>query len=41
MTKTKKVIWVYERDGKHVYRRPFMKSYPKQLIVLKKPIYNN
>lgn len=38
MTKTK---WVYERCGKKIYRRPFGKDYPKQLIILNKPIFNN
>lgn len=33
--------WIYERNGKHIYRRPFGKKTPKQLIVLNKPIYNN
>ncbi len=37
----KKVKWIYERSGKKVYRRPLGKDYPKQLIVLKQPIYNN
>jgi hypothetical protein len=39
--KVKKIIWVYERDGKNIYRRPFGKLYPKELIVLNTPINNN
>ena len=35
------IKWIYERNGKYVYRRPFMKSYPRQLIILNKPIYDN
>lgn len=36
-----KTKWVYERNGKYIYRRPFMKTHPRQLIILKKPLYNN
>jgi hypothetical protein len=39
--KNKKIIWVYERNGKYLYRRPFGKMYPRELIILNKPINNN
>lgn len=39
--KNKKQIWIYERNGKHLYRRPFGKSYPRELIVLNLPLNNN
>jgi hypothetical protein len=37
----KKNVWVYERNGKNIYRRPFGKLHPKELIVLNLPINNN
>jgi hypothetical protein len=36
-----KIVWIYERNGKNIYRRPFGMEGPRELIVLKKPIYNN
>lgn len=35
------ITWIYERDGNKIYRRPFRSDYPRQLMVLNKPIYNN
>jgi hypothetical protein len=39
--KEKEIKWIYERNGKNIYRRPFMKLKPRQLIVLGLPIYDN
>ena len=36
------VVWIYESpDGKTVYRRPFGKSRPRELMIFNKPIILN
>ena len=36
-------VWIYESPdkGKTVYRRPFGKSFPRELMVLNEPIILN